>query len=202
MAIPVARQSQNCIRQLGIPSCRGPNLEIGTIPRCHTTAARCMEPLNCHPRGSSCYNKFVVVSVLSGVTRLALFSSLLDSSKFSSESISLSTVPHNFFFFFSWLVQVAVRGYTPSSYLHNTVDYKGWTQSSLGETTLDCHGKSLSFPPKSIECRIRRILGYEVKCGWEYKGLGGFSSFALVGVNMAISLVILFYFMLGVITLL
>ena len=100
MTIPVERQSQDCIRQLGIPSCRGSNLEIGTIPRSRSTADRCMEPLNCHPRGSSCYYKFVVVSVLSGVTCLALFSNLLDSTKFSSESISLSTVPHIFVFFF------------------------------------------------------------------------------------------------------
>ena len=99
MTIPVARQSQDCIRQLGIPSCRGSNLEIGTIPGSRSTADRCMEPLNCHPRGSSCY-KCVVVSVLSGVTCLALFSNLLDSTKFSSESISLSTVPHIFVFFF------------------------------------------------------------------------------------------------------
>ena len=83
MAIPVARQSQDCIRQHGIPSCRGPNLEIGTIPRCRTTADRCMIPLNYHLRSSSCYHKFVVVSILSGMTCSALFCRLLDSTKFS-----------------------------------------------------------------------------------------------------------------------
>ena len=39
VAIPVACQSRDCVRQLGIPSCRGPNLEIGAIPRCRTTDA-------------------------------------------------------------------------------------------------------------------------------------------------------------------
>ena len=43
VAIPVACQSRDCMRQLGIPSCHGPNLEIGAIPRCRTTTPQLVE---------------------------------------------------------------------------------------------------------------------------------------------------------------
>ena len=38
VAIPVDCQSRDCVQQLGIPSCRGPNLKIGAILRYCTAA--------------------------------------------------------------------------------------------------------------------------------------------------------------------